>query len=218
MSLTVIIADDYELIRKGILSVLQDEPDLSVMGECSTGEELLELVSSCCPGVAIVDVAIRKLDIFAITKRIKALSPSTRVIVLSGHADQKYLRLLLDAGIAGYVLRTGPASDLVEAVRCGTPAKAYISPAVAALVGNTRETGLRADSSAASRENWLSPRQSEVLKLIAEGHSSKEIAAKLDIGESTVKSHRKSIMERLEIHDKVGLTRYALRIGLIRAH
>jgi DNA-binding NarL/FixJ family response regulator len=81
MSLTVIIADDYELIRKGILSVLQAEPDLAVMGECSTGEELLELVSSCCPGVAIVDVAIRKLDIFAITKRIKALSPSTRVIV-----------------------------------------------------------------------------------------------------------------------------------------
>jgi len=89
---------------------------------------------------------------------------------------------------------------------------------VAALVGNTRQTRLQAANSAASSANWLSPRQSEVLKLIAEGHSSKEIAAKLDIGESTVKSHRKSIMERLEIHDKVGLTRYALRIGLIRAH
>src|SRR5260370_1686778 len=174
MSLTIIIADDYELIRKGILSVLQDEPDLAVMGECSTGEELLELVSSCCPGVAIVDVAIRKLDIFAITKRIRALSPSTRVIVLSGHSDQTYLRGLLDAGIAGYVLRTGPASDLVEAVRRGTVAKAYISPAVAALVGNTQEPEFQADS-ATSRATWLSPRQSEVLKLIAEGHSSKEI-------------------------------------------
>jgi DNA-binding NarL/FixJ family response regulator len=218
MSLTVIIADDYELMRKGILSVLQEEPDLSVMGECSTGEELLELVSSCFPGVAIVDVAIRKLDIFAITKRIKALSPATRVIVLSGHADRTYLRQLLDAGIAGYVLRTGPASDLVEAVRRGTVARAYVSPAVAGLVGKAQEPGLQTDSSAASRSNWLSPRQSEVLRLIAEGHSSKEIATKLGIGESTVKSHRKSIMERLEIHDKVGLTRYAMRIGLIRAH
>jgi DNA-binding NarL/FixJ family response regulator len=218
MSTTIIIADDHELLRKGVLSILQNEPDLEVVGECSTGDELLEIVSSCSPGVAIIDVAIRSLDILDITKRIKALSPATRIVVLSGFADEPYLRCLLDAGIAGYVLSTGPASNLVEAVRCGTVTKAYVSPALGALMVNTQQRELKTDSGTANRANWLSPRQSIVLRLIAEGYASKEIAAMLGISESTVKSHRKNIMERLEIHDKVGLTRYALRIGLIRAH
>jgi DNA-binding NarL/FixJ family response regulator len=205
MNVTIVVANEYELVRKGISLLFREEPDCQVVAECSNCEDLLELVSSYHPSVAIAAESIFRSEGFKTARQIRLLSPETRVIILSDKADEVLMHRLLDEGISGYVLRTGPATELLEAVRQGKSTEAYFSPAVSELMRNLES----------SRQDPLSPRQSEVLKLIAEGYSSKRIAKTLGISESTVKSHRKNIMERLEIHDKVALTRYALRVGLI---
>jgi DNA-binding NarL/FixJ family response regulator len=214
MFLTIVLANEYELVRQGILSVVHKEPELQVIGECSSPRELLCLVSSKSPDLAILDLPMTDLDIFEVMEEIKNLSPKTRVLVLSGYPEAPYLRRLLNAGVAGYVLRTGSTSDLIDAIHSASLSTPYVTPSLKPLLASDNN----AVDFHTSRTDVLSPRQGEVLRMIANGLSSKEIATRLGIAESTVKTHRKTIMERLEIHDKVGLTRYAIRVGLIRPH
>jgi DNA-binding NarL/FixJ family response regulator len=167
--------------------------------------------------VAILDLGIRGVDGLETAKRIHAASPSTRVVIVSGRGEETSVRQLLEAGVAGFVLRTDPASELIRAVRNSMSDRVYISPSVLPVFRQPDEIKSSTGQSGLD-DIWLSPRQREVLRLIAEGYSSKRIAESLNISESTVKSHRKNIMERLDIHDKVALTRYALKIGLIRTN
>lgn len=215
MRVTIVLADDHELVRQSIGALLRNEPDFEVLDECSSGCQILESVSRCLPAVAIVEVAMSGLDGIETTKRIKALSPNTRVIVLSSYSDAPHVRGLLEAGVSAYILKSGPAQDLIQAVRCSSANKVYLSSEVADLAGQVGDF-LEADKAIANGVSWLSPRQLEVLRLIAEGYSTKRISSTLGISATTVKSHRKSIMEKLDIHDKVLLTRYAIRIGLTR--
>jgi two-component system, NarL family, response regulator NreC len=214
MSVTIILADDHDLVRKGVGALLRNEPDFEVVDECSTGLELLELVERWHPAVVIVDVALSRLDGIETTKRIRALSRLTRIIVLARYSDGPYIRGLLKAGISAYVLKSGLASDLIHAVRHSTPSNVHLSPEVAELAGEAGKADLGSSKAITNGAKPLSPRQLEVLRMIAEGYSSKRMAATLGIGESTVKSHRKNLMEKLNIHDKVGLARHAIRIGL----
>lgn len=214
MLLTIVLANEFELVRQGVRSVLNTEPELEVIGECSTQGELVNLVSSKSPHLAIVDLPMTDFDIFEVMSKIRNLRPETRVLVLSGYPEKSYLQRLLNAGIAGYLLRTGSTADLIDAIRCASSSAPYLSSSLELLLTN----GPRAVDCNASQAHDLTPRQLEVLRLIAHGLSSKEIAAQLGIAESTVKTHRKTIMERLEIHDKVSLARYAFRLGLIRPH
>ncbi|MGH9901075.1 MAG: response regulator [Pyrinomonadaceae bacterium] len=217
MKITIVLADDHELVRKSIASFLSSEPDFEVVGECSNGREMLNLVARHSPSVAIVDVAMPELNGIETTQRIRATNPSTRVIVLSNYTDEAYVRGMLDAGVVGYIVKSGAADDLIQAVRDATRGKVYLSAEVSAVAQSARAGDARRTQADATGTQKLSPREREVLQLIAEGRSSKEIAAKLGIGETTVKSHRNNIMEKLNIHDKAGLTRYAIRVGLIRA-
>lgn len=214
MRTTIILADDHELVRKSIAALLRDEPDFDVIAECSNGREMLDLVARHKPAVAIVDVAMPELNGIEVTRRIKELSTQTRVIVLSNYADATYVREMLKAGAVGYIVKSGAAQDLIQAVRRGTRAAVYLSDAVSNIATRTG----RADAHAGIDEGMrpLSSREREVLQLIAEGRTSRDVAARLGISVSTVKSHRNHIMEKLDIHDKAGLTRYAIRIGLIR--
>jgi DNA-binding NarL/FixJ family response regulator len=212
---TIILADDHELVRKSIAALLRDEPDFEVVAECSNGREMLELVARHRPAVAIVDVAMPELNGVEATKRIRDISPSTRVIVLSNYTDEAYVRGMLDAGAVGYIVKSGAALDLIQAVRLGARRHIYLSETVSAIAERARQRGASGGVGDGTQRP-LSPREREVLQLIAEGRSSKEIAAKLRISATTVKSHRKNIMEKLDIHDKAGLTRYAIRIGIIR--
>lgn len=214
MRVSIILADDHDLVRKSVGALLRNELDFEVVDECSTGHELLELARRWRPAVVIVDVAISRLDGIETTRRIKALSPKTRVIVLSTCIDGPYVRGLLEAGISAYVLKSGRASDLIDAVRHSTPRNVHLSPEVAALVREAEKADTEGGKAISNGATRLSPRQLEVLRMIADGYSSKSMAAKLGIGESTVKSHRKNLMEKLNIHDKVGLARHAIRIGL----
>lgn len=209
MRTTIILADDHELVRKSIAALLRDETDFEVVAECSNGRELLELVARLKPAVAIIDVAMPELNGIEATRRIGELSRGTRIIVLSNYADATYVRETLKAGAVGYIVKSGAAQDLIEAVRTGTRSHVYLSDAVSAIA-----TGAERGGNGGTRP--LSAREREVLQLIAEGRTSKEVAKLLGISATTVKSHRNHIMEKLDIHDKAGLTRYAIRIGLIR--
>jgi DNA-binding NarL/FixJ family response regulator len=214
MRTTIILADDHELVRKSIAALLRDESDFEVVAECSNGREVLDLVSRARPAVAIIDVAMPELNGIEATRRIRELSPTTRVIVLSNYADATYVRETLKAGAVGYIVKSGAAQDLIQAVRTGTRSHVYLSEAVSAIATDTRHAGGHGGTAVGMRP--LSTREREVLQLIAEGLTSKEVASLLGISATTVKSHRNHIMEKLDIHDKAGLTRYAIRIGLIR--
>lgn len=214
MRTTIILADDHELVRKSIAALLSDESDFEVIAECSNGREMLDLVARARPAVAIIDVAMPELNGIEATRRIMELSPRTRVIVLSNYADETYVREALRAGAVGYIVKSGAAQDLIQAVRTGARSHVYLSEAVSALATGTRQSDAHAKINGGTRP--LSTREREVLQLIAEGRTSKEVAALLGISATTVKSHRNHIMEKLDIHDKAGLTRYAIRIGLIR--
>jgi two-component system response regulator NreC len=214
MRTTIILADDHELVRKSIAALLRDETDFEVVAECSNGREMLELVERLRPAVAIIDVAMPEMNGVEATRRVRELSPMTRVIVLSNYADETYVRETLKAGAVGYIVKSGAAQDLIQAVRQGTRARVYLSEAVSAIATTRRGANGQALADGGTRP--LSTREREVLQLIAEGRTSKEVAALLGISATTVKSHRNHIMEKLDIHDKAGLTRYAIRIGLIR--
>jgi DNA-binding NarL/FixJ family response regulator len=153
------------------------------------------------------------VDAIETTRRIKALSSTTRVIVLSSYLDELFVRGLIEAGIGGYVLKSDPARELIEAIRSQAGNGVHLSHEVAAILDKGLASGANANNFTTSK-SLLSPRQREVLRLIAEGYTSKNIAAKCGISESTVKSHRKNIMDKLGIHDRVALTRHAIRIGL----
>lgn len=214
MRTTIILADDHELVRKSIAALLRDEPDFDVVAECSNGREMLELVARHRPSVAVIDVAMPEMNGVEAARRLREISPQTRVIVLSNYSDAAYVREMLAAGAVGYIVKSGAAHDLIQAVRRGTRRQVYLSSAVSALASTAgRHDGHKEGDEGTRR---LSPREREVLQLIAEGRTSKEVAALLGISATTVKSHRNHIMEKLDIHDKAGLTRYAIRIGLIR--
>lgn len=214
MRTTIILADDHELVRKSIAALLRDETDFEVVAECSNGREMLELVARHRPAVAVIDVAMPELNGIEATRRIRELSPATRIIVLSNYADEIYVRETLKAGAVGYIVKSGAAQDLIQAVRKAKREYVYLSDAVSAIA--TRDGRAKGHGTTDDGIRPLSPREREVLQLIAEGRTSKEVAALLGISPTTVKSHRNHIMEKLNIHGKAGLTRYAIRIGLIR--
>ena len=208
MLTNIIIADDHELVRSSFAALLANEPDLRVVAECADGHALLEEVARSRPEVAVVDVAMPELNGIDAIPRLRALSPSTRVIVVSNYSDEAYVRGALDAGAVGYIVKSGAVRDLISAVRDASPGKVYLSDEARAALGGPATP---------EAERPLSPRERGVLQLIAEGHTSKAIAERLGIGETTVKTHRKHIMEKLNVQETAGMVRHAIRLGLVRA-
>jgi DNA-binding NarL/FixJ family response regulator len=216
VKLTIQIADDHELIRQSVAALLSNQSDFEVLADCATARQLLKQVEQLRPAVVIIDVNLSGVDAIKTTRRISAISPYTRVIVLSAYADALLVPGLIAAGIAGYVLRSDPTSELIQAIRCQGN-DVFLSSEVAALVKKEQTSNAEAQA-AGNATALLSPRQRQVLRLIAQGYSSNSIAAKFGVSASTIKTHRKNIMEKLNIHDKVGLTRHAIRIGLTHAN
>lgn len=237
MKIAIVVADDHELLRKSVASLLGNEPDFDVVGEYANGRELVEAVARLAPAVAVVDVAMPELNGLDAARRLREAAPATRVVMLSRHIDQAYVRAALSAGVVGYIVKSGAARDLLEAVRTASRGKIYLSEEVAGAkaaairrrrfsseVGEaeTGQPGQRSVYAGVERRRYtnevldsrLSQREREVLQLIAEGRGSKSIAAALGISEETVKSHRKNIVAKLDIRETAGLTRYAIRVGL----
>jgi DNA-binding NarL/FixJ family response regulator len=189
-----------------------------VVAECGNGRQLLEAVERYRPAVVIVDVSMPELNGIEATRRLKIASPTTRVVALSNFADEAYVQGMLEAGAVGYIVKSGEASDLVYAVRNATRRNAHLSEEVSTVARKVQRAAFKDDGTqAASAACALSPREREVLQLIAEGRSGKEIAAMLAISITTVKCHRNKIKEKLGVDSTAGLTRHAISKGIVRA-
>ena len=210
----VLLADDHALVRAGIRALIEKIPNVEVVGEASTGREALELVKSKLPNLVLMDIAMAELGGLEALPRITKDFPGVKVIILSAHANEEYVIRALRSGAAGYMLKDAATAELELAIRSVTEDKTYLSPSISRTV---IDSYLERVGGPISPLEQLTPRQREILQLIAEGKNTKEIASDLDISVKTVESHRLQLMERLNIHDVPGLVRYAVRSGLVSA-
>ena len=212
MKTTVILADDHALVRAGLRMMLEASPEIAVLGEAQDGLKLLELVSQLRPQLVLVDIAMPRLNGLEAAERIvKDFSP-TRVIILSMHLDEEYVRQALKVGASGYLIKDSAPAELALAIEAVNRGETYLSPAASKGVLSDYVNRLRSDQSPGST---LTPRLRQVLKLIAEGNTTKQIAQHLGLSVKTVDTHRTLLMRQLDIHDVAGLVRYAMREGLL---
>lgn len=207
----VLLADDHALVRAGVRALLQSMANVQVVAEASNGREALELVKELRPDVVLMDISMEGLNGVDAAARIASEQPRTRVIMLSMHAQEEYVVKALRAGASGYLLKNAVASELEKAIQHVARGETFLSPAVSRQVSDyIRRVGQ--EPTALDR---LTPRQREILQLIAEGNTTKKIAQVLTISVKTVETHRSQLMEQLDIHDVAGLVRYAIRTGLV---
>ena len=207
----VLLADDHTLVRGGIRSLLESVENVEVIAESGDGRETLELVGKLRPDVALIDIGMPGLNGLEVAKRVPKESPKTRVIILSMHGDVTYVRQALRAGIAGYLLKGAAVAERPLALKAVLRGETYLSPKISKQVVEL----LREPSEETDSLSGLTTRQREILQLIAEGRSTKEIAGLLGVSIKTVETHRARLMERLDIHDVPGLVRFAIRSGLV---
>jgi len=211
----VLIAEDHTIVRQGLSALLRMESDMEVAGEASDGLEAIEMAKKFIPDVVLMDIAMRNLNGLEATRQIKKLFPHTRILVLTMYDNEEYIFQILKAGASGYLIKDSAMTDLVSAIRCVYQGDSYLSPSISKKV--IEEYIRRAETEEEkSPYEILSLREREILQLIAEGHSIPQIASLLCISKKTVEAHKNHIMEKLNIHDKVGLVKYAIRIGLTK--
>lgn len=206
------LADDHNVVRQGLRALLEGVKDFKVVGEASDGKEMVELVLRERPDVAVIDLAMPSLNGVEATRRIVRDAPAVRVLVLSMYTGEEYVREALGAGAAGYLVKDSAADDLVEAIRVIAAGGQFLSPAIAYIAADSGKGG----KAGASPLDRLTSREREVLQLIAEGNSNKEIAARLSLSVKTIEAHRTNLMSKLDIHDTASLTRFAIARGLVR--
>ncbi len=208
----VLLADDHTLVRAGLRKLLESMPDYQVVGEAGDGAALLELADTLQPNLELMDIAMPGLNGLEATARLLKTQPDIRVLILSMHQNEEYVRRALRHGAVAYLLKDAAPLELELALAAVMRGETYLSPAVSKGVVNDYVQRLRGEDSVGEA---LSPRQREVLQLIAEGHSTKEIARRLDLAVKTVETHRSQLMRLLDIHEVAGLVRYAMRTGLV---
>jgi DNA-binding NarL/FixJ family response regulator len=211
-AIRILLADDHTLVRAGVRALLEELPAVTVVAEAADGHEALAQAKAHQPHVVFMDVAMSGLNGLETTSRLVKESPDVRVIMLSMHANEEYIWQSLRAGASGYLLKSASTAELELAVQAVRRGETYLDPAIARRVISGYVTGAAQQKSPLEQ---LSPRQREILQLIAEGRTTKEIAFLLNVSAKTVETHRSQLMERLDIHDVAGLMRYAIRQGLV---
>lgn len=209
----ILLADDHTLVRAGIRALVDTFADCEVVGEASTAEEALAMAKATQPDVVLMDITMKDSSGLDATTRLREELPQTRVVILSMHATEDFVSQALQAGAAGYLLKDAATTELEIALQAVARGETYLSPRISRPVV---ERYLRAGT-ANQPLDALTPRQREILKLIAEGQSTKEIAYGLGVSVKTVETHRAQLMERLEIRDIAGLVRFAIKVGLVAA-
>jgi DNA-binding NarL/FixJ family response regulator len=205
----LLLADDHALVRQGFRLILSAEPDFEVVAEAGNGREAVECAERCKPDVAVIDVSMPELNGIEATRRIAEVSPRTRVLALSMHKDAVYVREILRAGARGYLLKDAIDKELLSAIRCVAQGEGYLSPAVSGAVLDDYRR------SVTDPVDLLTTREREVLQMIAEGKTNKEIANLLSLSVYTVDAHRGRIMEKLNLHNTTDLVRFAVRKGIV---
>jgi DNA-binding NarL/FixJ family response regulator len=206
--LRVLIADDHGIVRSGVKLLLDRQPDIEVVAEAEDGVEAVAKTIEVRPDVAVLDVSMPRMTGLQATHEIKRQTPDTQVLILSMHDDERYLFEALRAGAAGYVLKRAADQDLVDAVRAAGRGEPF-------LTASAQQTLIRDFLDRGDEPQELTPREQEVVKLIAEAHTNKEIAEILHLSEKTVESHRGRVLQKLGMRDRVELVRYAIRRGLV---
>ena len=212
--ISVVIADDHAIVRQGIASLLNTHDELHVSGEARDGQELLRLVHRLRPQVALLDISMPGMNGITAAMRLPKVSPSTKVVLLSMFAERDFVIRALEAGARGYITKQSIGIDLAQAMLAVARCEFYLSPDVTSLVVSDYLSAIRSRPQGGDQ---LTLREREILQLIAEGRTNKEIAERLQTSIKTVDTHRTHIMKRLNIHDLAGLVKYAVRTGLIEA-
>jgi len=209
----VLIADDHTIVRSGVNLLLSSEPDIEVVGEATDGISAVELAQQFKPDVVLMDIGMPELDGIEATRRIRERVPEANVLVLTMHRSDEYLFQMLEAGALGYVLKGAETSELINAVRTVARGEVFLYPSMARRLVQQFLRQVGADPSERPR---LTPREKQILNLVAEGYSNKEIAERLVVSPSTVHSHRTNLMQKLGLSTRHELVQYARRQGLIR--
>ena len=215
--ITVLLAEDHTIVREGLRALLKLESDFKIVGEAENGRQAVALASKLCPDVVVMDIAMPLLNGLEATRQILQIAPSTKVLVLSAHSDDAYVEQVMALGAAGYLIKQTAAHVLPDAIRNVHQGKAFFSPTISKRRKDQDKKALVRGDSAGGATAALTSREMEVLQLVAEGKANKETAAELNISVKTVEKHRQSLMEKLNIHDTAGLTRYAISAGIIES-
>ena len=205
----ILLADDHAVVRQGFRMILAAHPDMEIVGEAGNGREAVELAERLKPEVVVMDVSMPELNGIEATRRLAASTPHTRVLALSMHKDSVYVREILRAGARGYLLKDSVADDLVSAVRAVASGEGYLSPQVSNAVLDDYRRHVT------NPIDLLTSREREVLQMLAEGKTNKEIAGVLNLSPYTVEAHRGRVMEKLNVHTIADLVRFAVRNGLV---
>ncbi|MEW6207427.1 MAG: response regulator transcription factor [Acidobacteriota bacterium] len=211
----VLLADDHTLVRAGLRTLIQTLVGMEVVGETGDGQEVLSMVEKHRPNVILMDIAMPGLNGIEVASRVTKDHTDVKVIILSMHATEEYVLQAMRAGAKGYLLKDSATVELELALRAVMKGETFLSPSVSRHVV---EGYVRGKAGEEGSLEMLTPRQREILQLIAEGNTTKEIAVKLNLSVKTVETHRTQLMDRLSIHDVAGLVRYAIRVGLVTAN
>jgi DNA-binding NarL/FixJ family response regulator len=215
--ITVLLAEDHMVVREGFRKMLELEDDLEVIGEAQDGRQAVALVKKFHPAVVLMDIAMPHLNGLEATRQILKTVPTTKVLMLSAHSDDAYVKNATDSGAVGFLLKQTSAHDVCRAIREVHAGKTFFSPALARHFNRLNPLLPGRVGAINPKVAQLTSREMEVLQLIAEGKANKETAAELGIGIKTVEKHREHLMEKLDIHDTAGLTRYAISAGVIES-
>jgi DNA-binding NarL/FixJ family response regulator len=216
--ITVLLAEDHLIVREGLRALLKTERDIEIIAEAGDGRRVLELTRQLRPDVVVMDIAMPLLNGIEATRQILHELPDTRILILSAHSDDAYVEQVMALGAKGYLIKQSAAHVLAESIRRVHQGKICLSPLISKrLRHHENKAKTRGDLHAKKDASHLSPREMEVLQLIAEGKANKETAAELHISVKTVEKHRQSLMDKLDIHDTASLTRHAIATGIIES-
>ena len=210
----ILLADDHSIVREGLRALLERQQEFEVVGDAADGREAVEMAETGHPDVVVMDLAMPGLNGIEATRRITARSPETGVVILSMHSDESYILRSLKAGARGYLLKDSLQADLIDAVRAAAQGKSFFSPKVSKVLQEDYINELQARG---AEDTWdlLTDREREILQLVAEGKTNKEIAALLNISPYTIDTHRSHILQKLNLHSAPELILYAIRKGII---
>ncbi len=215
--ITVLLAEDHTIVREGFRKMLELEDDLEVVGEAQDGRQAVALAKKLRPAVVLMDIAMPRLNGLEATRQVLKAVPATKVLILSAHSDDAYVKNATESGAVGFLLKQTSAQDVCRAIREVHQGKTFFSPSISRRLDRLHPQSLERNGPRNKKVVRLTSREMEVLQLIAEGKANKETATELGIGIKTVEKHRQHLMEKLDIHDTAGLTRYAIGEGIIES-
>ena len=215
--ITVLLAEDHTIVREGFRKMLEMEDDIEVAGEAQDGRQAVALAKKLQPDVVLMDIAMPLFNGLQATRQILKANPAIKVLMLSAHSDDAYVTNATESGAVGFLLKQTSAHDVCRAIREVQKGKTFYSPSISKRQDRIRPLSPNRDGRFTKKASPLTSREMEVLQLIAEGKANKQVAAELDIGVKTVEKHREHLMQKLDIHDTAGLTRYAIGAGIIES-